>query len=429
MSARRTATAALALALIGVLSGCSDEAPDPAEAAKTDRVEVMSWWTSDSERAALEVIFDAFTAANPDVELEDASVTGGAGSNAQVVLAERLADGDPPDVWQGFVGGYLAASADRGQVADATSAFDASGIEAAMPAAIRDAVTVAGKPYGMPTGSHRSNVLFYNLAALEQAGVTPPGEGYTLARFIDDLETLDEAGVTPLCLGAKDAFTSVELFENVLLSTIGSAGWKRVEDGSFRWTSAEAKDALDSFGQLLDLSDPDSGALTWDGATGKLADGECAFESMNDSAYGELVAQGAEEGADFGYVAFPGTEDSYVAVVDVFVSAAHAPNLANAMAFLATAGESETQLAFNELKGSVPIRTDVDVSSLSDYQQAAAAAYRDQELLLSIAHGEGVDPALHVGLYDAVDTFVRSRDARSFADAIEDAVVVQQPQP
>jgi hypothetical protein len=35
--------------------------------------------------------------------------------------------------------------------------------------------------------------------------------------------------------------------------------------------------------------------LTWDAATKKLASGGCAFESMNDSAFGELIAAGAKE--------------------------------------------------------------------------------------------------------------------------------------
>ncbi|MCA1693764.1 MAG: hypothetical protein LC749_03025 [Actinobacteria bacterium] len=46
----------------------------------------------------------------------------------------------------------------------------------------------------------------------------------------------------------------------------------------------------------LDYADPEAGALTWDQVTRKLAGGGCAFESMNDSAYGELVVDGAKEG-------------------------------------------------------------------------------------------------------------------------------------
>ena len=45
-------------------------------------------------------------------------------------------------------------------------------------------------------------------------------------------------------------------------------------------------------------------------------------------------------------------------------------------------------VAFNKIKGSTPVRTDVDVSSLPPYQQAAAKSYRNDGLVWSIAHGE-----------------------------------------
>ena len=56
---------------------------------------------------------------------------------------------------------------------------------------------------------------------------------------------------------------------------------------------------------MLGYADPEASQLTWDQATKKLAAGGCAFESMNDSAFGELVAAGAQEGEDFGSTAVP----------------------------------------------------------------------------------------------------------------------------
>ena len=83
---------------------------------------------------------------------------------------------------------------------------------------------------------------------------------------------------------------------------------------------------------------------------------------MNDSAFGELIAAGAQEDEDFGAVAFPGTGGSFLAVVDVFVAATKAQNAKNALAFLGAISEPATQLAFNRSKGSVPVLRDVDVS-------------------------------------------------------------------
>jgi L-lactate dehydrogenase (cytochrome) len=53
-------------------------------------------------------------------------------------------------------------------------------------------------------------------------------------------------------------------------------------------------------------------------AAKKLATGQCAFLSMNDSVYGELVANKAVEGKDFGYVPYPGTSGAELLSVHPF---------------------------------------------------------------------------------------------------------------
>ena len=188
------------------------------------------------------------------------------------------------------------------------------------------------------------------------------------------------------------------------------------------WRSNKVQTALKSFGVMLGYADPQASGLTWDQATKKLAAGGCAFESMNDSAYGELVAAGAQEGKDFGSTAFPGTDASFLAVVDVFVAATGAKNAKNALAFLGAINEPATQLAFNRAKGSIPVVRDVDVSSLPAYQRASSKAFWASPPLLSIAHGEAMSPAFQEGFYEAVSTYVRTRDPDAFAADLEDAV-------
>jgi glucose/mannose transport system substrate-binding protein len=279
-----------------------------------------------------------------------------------------------------------------------------------------------GRPYGVPTGAHRSNVLWFNKQLLEHAGVSLPSSGYTLPAFLADLEKVRASGATALCLGGRDRFTTVELLENTLLSSIGIRGWKDMVADDLDWRGGPVHAALRTFGEMLRYSDPQAGELTWDQATKKLAAGGCAFESMNDSAFGELIAAGAHENEDFGVTAFPGTEGSFLAVVDVFVAATKAKNARNALAFLGDISRPATQLAFNRAKGSVPVVDDVDVSSLTGYQRASSKTLWASPVLLSIAHGEAMSPEFQEGFYDAVSTYVRTRDTDAFADDLEDAV-------
>jgi glucose/mannose transport system substrate-binding protein len=417
---RRRAAVAVALTMALPVSACGGA--EPTSASKdTKQLEIVSWWTSGSEAAALNTLLAAFRQANPGVEPVNAAVAGGAGSQAIVELAKRLRSGNPPDVWQTFTGKSVQGYAERGSVRDVSSVLTGD-VSAAMQPTIRQSLNHGGKPYGVPTGAHRSNVLWFNTGLLKKAGVTPPAGDYTLATFLSDLQKVKASGATALCLGGKDPFTTAELFENTLLSTIGTAGWKDMTNDRLDWRSAQVRTALRSFGAMLTYADPDASGLTWDAATKKLAAGGCAFESMNDSAYGELISDGAREGTDFGAAAFPGTGGSFLAVVDVFVAATKAENAKNALAFLGGISNPATQVAFNKAKGSVPVLRNVDVSSLPAYQQQSSKALWSSPVLLSVAHGEAMSPAFEEGFYDAVSTYVRTRSADAFAQDLQNAV-------
>jgi len=411
-------TAILALTVVG----CGDNSPTSATT-ETKQLEVVSWWTSGSEAPALDALFAAFRKSNPDVDAVNAAVPGGAGSRAIVELAKRLQDGDPPDVWQTFAGKSVQGFASRGVVRDVASVFEREHLGTRMHPTILRSVMRDGRPYGVPTGAHRSNILWFNKRLLERAGVSPPpSSGYTLAVFQADLEKVRASGLVPLCLGGKDRFTTVELFENTLLSLIGTDGWQDMVDDDLDWRSGRVQTALKRFGDILGYGDPQASRLTWDQATRKLAAGGCAFESMNDSAFGELIATGAQEGKDFGATAFPGTGDSFLAVVDVFVAATKAQNAKNALAFLGAINDPATQLAFHRAKGSVPVVRDVDLASLPAYQRATSKALWASPVLLSVAHGEAMSPEFQEGFYDAIAEYVRSGSADAFAEDLEDAV-------
>jgi glucose/mannose transport system substrate-binding protein len=423
VTGRRAAATAAAVgaALALALAACGDDTPTSA-ATNTKRLEVVSWWTSGSEAAALDALLAALRTSNPGVEAVNGAIAGGAGSNARVELAKRLQNDDPPDVWQTFAGKSVQEYASRGAIRSVASVFDREDLRARMQPTILRSLMRDGRPYGVPTGAHRSNVLWFNKRLLARAGVTPPSRGYTLAAFEADLDQIKASGATPLCLGGKDRFTTVELFENTLLSSIGMRGWKDMVADKLDWRSGAVQTALERFGAMLRYSDPQASRLTWDQATKKLAAGGCAFESMNDSAFGELIAAGAHEDKDFGAAAFPATDDSYLAVVDVFVAATKAKNARNALAFLGDISTPSAQLAFHRAKGSVPVLRDVAVSSLTRYQRGSSKALWTSPVLLSVAHGEAMSPQFQEGFYDAVSTYVRTRNADAFAHDLEDAV-------
>ena len=64
------------------------------------------------------------------------------------------------------------------------------------------------------------------------------------------------------------------------------------------------------------------------------------------------------------------------------------------------------------------MRTDVDVSTLPKYQQAAAESFRSDSHVQSIVHGEAMNPQFQLAFSDAVTQFVQSKDVDTFVQAL-----------
>ena len=424
-------------------------------------IDVLSWWTSTSESSALNVLVDRYEKQNPGTSVDETAVVGGGGSQAHVVLATRIAHGDPPDVWQSLVGGNITAWHNAGAVGDVSSLFTDE-VKAQLPENVLSSVSVDGKQYAAPLSAHRANVLMYNRDVLKGAGIAEPGEGYTLDQFLADLEALKAKGTTPLCIGGADSISTAGLFEAVLLATVGKEGWERIEADRFDWSGQEAQNALSTFGRLMDYTDATGTNSTWSEASGRLAAGECGFYQMNDSAFAESTALNDDSGATAGTApsasasadapssaapsagtnvdtpssaapsagtdtdtpstgaspvaatVFPGTEGMFLMVVDSFVTSSSTDNRDGANAFLTTAMDPQVETDFCKVKGCVPVRNDADVSSLTPYQQQTAGALRSQTVLNSISYGEVISPAMQDGFFQAVKDYIATRDAASF---------------
>lgn len=403
-------------------------------------IDVLSWWTSTSESSALSVLVDSYEKQNPGTSVDEIAVVGGGGSQAHVVLATRIAHGDPPDVWQSLVGGNITAWHNAGAVGDVSSLFTDE-VKAQLPENVLSSVSVDGKQYAAPLSAHRANVLMYNRDVLKGAGIAEPGEGYTLDQFLADLEALKAKGTTALCIGGADSISTAGLFEAVLLATVGKEGWERIEADRFDWSGQEVQTALSTFGRLMDYTDATGKNSTWSEASGRLAAGECGFYQMNDSAFAESTALNDSEATasaapsaatnvdpsaapsavapDSGSspvaaTVFPGTEGMFLMVVDSFVVSSSTDNRDGANAFLTTALDPQVETDFCKVKGCVPVRNDADVSSLTPYQQQTADALRSQTVLNSISYGEVISPAMQDGFFQAVKNYIATRDAASF---------------
>ena len=411
---------AAAFAAVPFMPGMSLAAQDASPAAAfeggEDQLEIFSWWTAGSEAAGLDELFAAFQATAPEVEIVNAAVAGGAGSNAQAALQTRLQGGDPPDSWQSHPGEELLARyVEPGFCEPITYLWDEEGWNDAIPEGLAEQSTVNGEKYLIPVGVHRGNVMFYNRQVLEDNGIEI-GDSISVDDFFAACDTLQGAEVTPLALGTIDGFEAPHMFECILAATLGPEGYNGLWSGEVGWDSEEVTTAIESFARALDYVNEDHPALTWDGAMEYVLDGTAAFTIMGDWAWGNVVLQERED--EFGYVAAPGTENAFITVVDGFTLPVNAPHPMNAEQWLRVVGGAEAQITFAPFKGCIPARTDVDTSQLNEYGQWSANDFANLPSLPSNAHGAAASPQFQSAISEAIVTFLVDKDVAMLQEAL-----------
>lgn len=388
----------------------------PATEEPTGSMEVFSWWTSGGEAAALQALFDAYNARYPKVEIINATVAGGGGAAAKAVLQTRLTGGDPPDTWQLHPGAELIEKyVLDGYVEPVTDLYEEEGWFDVVPKDLIDQMSYQGEVYAVLTGIHRGNELWYNKKVLDENGIEPPK---TFDEFFAAAEKLKVAGVTPLVLGNSEKFAGVQLFETVLMGTLGAEGYLGLWDGSVSFDSPEVRKAIETYDRMLNYINEDHSAFGWSAAVERVINGEAAFNVMGDWAYGDFIAKGQKPEVDFGWESAPGNQGIFDVVADAFPVAKNAPHPENARNWLRVIGSLEAQEAFNPLKGSSPSRTDVDRSKFGAYHNWAMDSFANDALLPSVTHGSAAPAGFQEALYDAITLFIVDRDVDGLVNSL-----------
>jgi glucose/mannose transport system substrate-binding protein len=382
--------------------------------ADSKKVEVFSWWTAGGEADGLAAMVEVFNAEYPDFTFENAAVAGGAGTNARAVLATRLSQNDPPSSWQGhagqeLIGTYVAA--DKIQPLD--DLYDSEGWLDVMPAGLIDLISSDGHIWSVPVNIHRANVMWYVPATLEDAGVDVPT---TWDEFLATAAELDSQGITPLAMGEQ--WTSMHLFETVMIGSLGADGWEALWDGSGDWGSSDVTDALDTFKAVLGYTNSDASTLAWDKAADLVVSGDAAFTIMGDWAEGYFKSLDLEPETGFAWAPAPGTDGIFDFLSDSFVLPVNAKNPDGAEAWLKVAGSKAGQDAFNPIKGSIPARSDGDRSLYDVYLQSAMDDWASDRVTGSLTHGVVANDAWKAKVDTALGLFLSDLDVGAFQDAL-----------
>ena len=404
--------AALGLAL----AGCAGDSgsPDPENA---DQVEVFTWWASGSEKVGLDALVEVFNEQYPDVEFINASVAGGAGSNAKAALASRLEANDPPDTFQAHAGAELTDYINAGQLQDLSSFYDEQGLTDVFPESLIERLTVDGAIYSVPSNIHRANVVWVNTSVLEGAGLDPSEAPADMDAWIDDLQKLKDSGVeSPLSLGTE--WTQMQLLENVLLADLGAEGYSGLWTGDTAWDTDGVRTAVEHYGELLNFVNSDYAGLEWDAATQILIDGNAGYNLMGDWAEAAFAQAGMTYDEEYTTWATPGTDGVFDFLADSFTLTVGAPHEAATKSWLTTISSADGQKAFNLAKGSIPARTDADASEYPAYQQTAIQSFSEDTVVSSLAHGAAASISWSGDISSAVGKFATDKDADSLISGL-----------
>jgi len=408
---RRLPVAAAVLAL--VLGACTT--------GSSNEVEVFSWWTAGGEADGLEAMLDVFGEEYPDYEFVNAAVAGGAGTEARAQLATRLSQDDPPSSWQGhagqeLIGTYVAAD----QIESLNFLYDEEEWRDVMPEGLIDLISEDGEIYSVPVNIHRANVMWFIPENLEGWGVEAPT---TWEEFLTVAEELDSQGVTPLAMGFQ--WTSMHLFETILLGSLGADAYNALWDGSGDWSSAEVADAIATFDAVLDYTNEDASTIEWDAAAQLVVDGDAAFQIMGDWAEGYLKSKELDPETGFGWAPAPGTDGMFQFLSDSFVLPKDAKNRDGAVAWLKVAGSQAGQDAFNPVKGSIPARSDGDRSLYDAYLTSAMDDWAADTVVGSLTHGVVANDAWKAEIDTALGLFLSDRDPDAFQTALAEACTAE----
>ncbi|WP_416883526.1 ABC transporter substrate-binding protein [Marivita sp.] len=344
-----------------------------AQAVAENSVEVMHFWTSGGEAAALGVIRDKVV--EYGVAWEDAPVAGGGGDQAKTALQARIAAGDPPAAML-MLGQNIIDWANEGLLGDVNNVAEAEGWDDVLPQAVKDFNKINGKYVAAPTNVHRTDMIWASKAAFDRIGAEYPttwDEFNALApRFV-------EAGIIPIAHGGQ-AWQEAYMFEALVLG-VGGADFYRTALVDLSLDALRSETMQSVFTQMAEIRgmvDEDFSGRDWNLATAMVINGEAAMQIMGDWAKGEFTNAGKVPGEDFACIPVPKTGDGgFVYLVNSLSFFAQPDEEGSeAQATLASAiMDPDVQVAFNKAKGAIPARVDADMSALDACAQATAADF------------------------------------------------------
>ena len=361
--------------LAGLSAALAVAGPAAQTAAPPPKAEVIHWWTSGGESAAVKTLADSYRAAG-GVWVDMAVALG---EQARSVAINRIVGGNPPTAAQFNTTRQFVDIVEQGMLNPLDDVAQRDGWEKFLPETVLNVIRVKGHYYAVPVDIHNPTWIWYSKAAFRQAGIA--SEPKSMEELFAALDKLKAAGLVPLAHGGQ-AWQDNIVFTAVLTNLGGRELYLKVlRDRDPAVIQGEAfRQVLLTFKRLQSYVDRGSPGRNWNDATAMLINGKAGVQFMGDWAKGEFALAGQVAGRDYGCIPGFGANSPYIIQGDVLVfPRTTQPDAVRAQKLLASVvTQPATQVAFSMKKGSIPIRTDVDASKMDVCAQQGLAIMKDK---------------------------------------------------
>ena len=340
-------------------------ASSAAVTASATELEVMHWWTSGGEAAAVNELAKAFDGTGNT--WVDAAIAGG--DAARAVMVSRMTGGDPMGAFQFNHGRQAEELIQAGFLRDITDIAEAEGwLDVINPSSLLDSCTVDGRIYCAPVNIHSWQWLWLSHKAYEDAGLEVP---VNWGEFVASAPALLDAGKLPLALG-QQGWQQTGLF-NVLFSALLPSEVYMAVYGDKDAEVAAGAEVATVFEAAEEARTLSSGSTVqnWNDATNLVITGQAGGQIMGDWAQGEFAVAEQVAGEDYSCLPGLGVTEMLSTGGDAFYFPvlSDSDQIAAQSDLAATLLKPETQVAFNLKKGSLPVRGDIDLSAANGCMQ------------------------------------------------------------
>lgn len=369
------------------------------------KITVISQWSSGSDGAAITALGKEFERQGG---IWEHNPVPGFTTDMMNKLRAQIIAGDPPAASQ-LKGPEIAAWSKVGAVVNLDEAVKQAGFEAVVPAELARLSKPDGHWIALPIQAYRINTLFVSKKAADKIGMTELPK--TWAEFDAAAEKMKAAGIVPVANGGLKWDDGMK-WEIVLCGISPDAYRSAVmglDEKALMGPAVLA--AFRQFRRLGGWSDPGSSGQHYSTFIPRFMKGEMGMMLMAGWAQGVFKHAGFQlsdwlvgpSPQDDGRPAFDLNSDEFI------LWSKKEPEYKEGQKLLAKIVMSkEFGPLYSQITGSLPVRTDVDLSAagFSDGQREAAHAMAEsvkgRRLVLSLAHNMAQNNAITASMIDAL---------------------------